>query len=83
MFLTHNSFVLEKVLEKEQKNKAIYYEMALYQWQRQKDLVSLAGSVGASEYLLYSEVYTGHPHPSARGFGADVWKIKNCAKPLC
>ena len=30
--------VLEKVLEKEQKNKAIYYEMALYQWQGQKDL---------------------------------------------
>ena len=27
-----------KVLEKEQKNKAIYYEMALYQWQGQKDL---------------------------------------------
>ena len=33
-----NSFVLEKVLEKGQKNKAIYYEMALYQWQGQKDL---------------------------------------------
>lgn len=66
MFLMHNSFVLEKV----QKNKAIYYEMALYQWQGQKDLVSPAGSVGASEYLLYSEVSTGHPHPSARGFGA-------------
>ena len=37
MFLMHNSFVLEKVLEKEQKNKAIYYEMALYHWQGQKD----------------------------------------------
>ena len=44
----HNSFVLEKVLEKEQKNKAIYYEMALYQWQGQKASVSPAGSVGAS-----------------------------------
>ena len=48
MFLILNSFVLEKVLEKEQKNKAIYYEMALYQWQGQKDSVSPAGSVGAS-----------------------------------
>ena len=38
MFFIHNSFMLEKVLEKEQKNKAIYYEMALYQWQGQKDL---------------------------------------------
>ena len=38
MFLIYNSFVLEKVLEKEQKNKAIYCEMALYQWQGQKDL---------------------------------------------
>ena len=37
MFLIYNSFVLEKVLEKEQKNKAIYCEMALYQWQGQKD----------------------------------------------
>ena len=38
MLFIHNSFVLEKVLEKVQKNKAIYYEMALYQWQGQKDL---------------------------------------------
>ena len=53
--------VLEKVLEKEQKNKAIYYEMALYQWQGQKDLVSPAGSVGAS--ALRAEVSTGDPHP--------------------
>lgn len=51
MFFIHNSFVLEKMLEKEQKNKAIYYEMALYQWQGQKDLVSPAGSVGASAPL--------------------------------
>lgn len=56
--------VLEKVLEKEQKNKAIYYEMALYQWQGQKDLVSPAGSVGAS--ALRAEVSTGDPHPSTR-----------------
>ena len=56
------------MLEKEQKNKAIYYEMALYQWQGQKDLVSPAGSVGAS--ALRAEVPTGAPHPSARGFGA-------------
>ncbi len=56
------------MLEKEQKNKAIYYEMALYQWQGQKDLVSPAGSVGAS--ALRAEVSTGDPHPSARGFGA-------------
>ena len=48
MFLILNSFVLEKVLEKDQKNKAIYYEMALYQWQGQKDSVLPAGSVGAS-----------------------------------
>ena len=41
-------------------------------WQGQKDLVSPAGSVGASEYLRYSEVSTGHPHPSARGFGAKI-----------
>lgn len=53
-----------KVLEKEQKNKAIYYEMALYQWQGQKDLVSPAGSVGAS--ALRAEVSTGDPHPSTR-----------------
>lgn len=50
-----------KVLEKEQKNKTIYYEMALYQWQGQKDLVSPAGSVGAS--ALRAEVSTGDPHP--------------------
>ena len=62
MFLILNSFVLEKVLEKEQKNKAIYYEMALYQWQGQKDSVSPAGSVGAS--ALRAEVSTGDPHPS-------------------
>ena len=49
------------MLEKEQKNKAIYYEMALYQWQGQKDLVSPAGSVGAS--ALRAEVSTGDPHP--------------------
>lgn len=42
--------------------------MALYQWQGQKDLVSPAGSVGAS--ALRAEVSTGDPHPSARGFGA-------------
>ena len=53
-----------KVLEKEQKNKAIYYEMALYQWHGQKDLVSPAGSVGAS--ALRAEVSTGDPHPSTR-----------------
>lgn len=39
-------------------------------WQGQKDLVSPAGSVGASEHLRYSDVSTGHPHPSTRGFGA-------------
>ena len=79
MFLILNSLVLEKVLEKEQKNKAIYYEMALYQWQGQKDSVSPAGSVGAS--ALRAEVSTGDPHPTARGFGVAVWKIKNFAKP--
>lgn len=35
--------------------------MALYQWQGQKDLVSPAGSVGAS--ALRAEVSTGDPHP--------------------
>lgn len=44
--------------------------MALYQWQGQKDLVSPAGSVGAS--ALRAEVSTGDPHPSARGFGVAV-----------
>ena len=38
--------------------------MALYQWQGQKDLVSPAGSVGAS--ALRAEVSTGDPHPSTR-----------------
>ena len=38
-------------------------------WQGQKDLVSPAGSVGASKHLRCLEVSTGHPHPSAHGFG--------------
>jgi len=40
----------------------------LFSWQGQKDLVSPAGSVGAS--ALRAEVSAGDPHPSARGFGA-------------
>ena len=40
----------------------------LFSWQGQKDLVSPAGSVGAS--ALRAEVSTGDPHPSAHGFGA-------------
>ena len=35
-------------------------------WQGQKDLVSPAGSVGASKHLRCLEVSTGHPHPSTR-----------------
>ncbi len=31
-----------------------------------KDFFSPAGSVGASEYLRYSKVATGDPHPSTR-----------------
>ena len=36
----------------------------LFSWQGQKDLVSPAGSVGAS--ALRAEVSTGDPHPSTR-----------------
>lgn len=54
------------MLEKEQKNKAIYYEMALYQWQGQKDLVSPAGSVGASALRAESPPETRTPQHAPR-----------------
>ena len=46
----------------------------LFSWQGQKDLVSPAGSVGAS--ALRAEVSTGDPHPSTRS-ACRVFKLFN------
>ena len=63
-FLTHTLWKFQK--EKSPKSLIYQQNQGFFMWQGQKDWVSPAGSVGASEYLRYSEVSTGHPHPSTR-----------------
>ena len=65
-----NTFATKTLKRKKPEIVDMSTKSRLIMWQGQKDWVSPAGSVGASEYLRYSEVSTGHPHPSTRGFGA-------------
>ena len=62
------------------KNKNEHHTASVFLFGRGfKDLFSPAGSVGASKHLRCLEVSTGHPHPSARGFGVGYMCFQNRA----
>ena len=69
VFLTLRPSRVQVLIEKESRTSA-----TLSFWQGQKDLVSPAGSVGAS--ALRAEVSTGDPHPSTRS-ACRVFKLFN------
>ena len=69
VFLTLRPSRVQVLIEKKSRTPA-----TLSFWQGQKDLVSPAGSVGAS--ALRAEVSTGDPHPSTRS-ACRVFKLFN------